>query len=95
MTLWIALEGDAPVDFQRGTGTVIGDIEGPCAGVLSFDGEAWGHFLQGACAGDVSAAPDGSVWVVVDALRTNDSSEVAATASGLYVITPEAVAAAE
>ena len=66
------------------------------AGVLSFDGEAWGHFLEGACVGDVSAAPDGSVWVVVDPpWPTDPNDDAAVTASGLYVITPEAVAATE
>ena len=56
-------------------------------GVLSFDGSAWGQYLEGHCVtpgspkNDLAVAPDGSVWVISGRL--------------LYVITPEAVAVAE
>jgi hypothetical protein len=112
--LWVAF--DDPLDggrqFVPGSpdgddpyGNSIDSLEGSgCPGVISFDGEAWAQHLAGACVTHVSAAPDGTVWVVV---AEGDGAEEWAAgmrgwsldpdrpSDGLYVITPEAVEATE
>mgnify|MGYP001823749417 CR=1 FL=1 len=50
-------------------------------GVAHFDGMAWDRYLPGRCVIAFDIAAHGSVWVLAD--------------DGLYVITPEAVAASE
>jgi hypothetical protein len=63
------------------------DIEGASPGVLSFDGKRWRQYLAGHCVSDIAVADDSSIWVV------DAGGEVNAAGAGLYVITPEAVAA--
>jgi hypothetical protein len=111
--LWIALDGSVALDWHRDWGkrSVAATLDGPCAGVLSYDGTTWTHHLAGACATDVSAAPNGDVWVTaadidprwIDeafaedperALRLREAAS-ASPPAGLYVITPEAVEAAD
>jgi hypothetical protein len=109
---WVALEGPDALDTHREWGkSIAATLDGPCAGVLSFDGTTWTHHLAGACAMHVSAAPDGNVWVaVVDmdlqwfadwaagvASRAQrfGQSGSALAPAGLYVITPWAVAVNE
>jgi hypothetical protein len=53
----------------------------PFDGIARFDGSTWQYFLSGHRVSDWDIAPDGSVWLRAD--------------HGLYVITPEAVAATE
>jgi hypothetical protein len=60
------------------------DGSAACDGVSRFDGETIDHFLPGRCI-TMDIAADGSVW-----LLAGDKE-----GRGLYVITPEAVAAAE
>jgi hypothetical protein len=98
------------LDTHREWGkSIAATLDGPCAGVLSFDGSAWSHHLAGACATHVSAAPDGKVWVTVldmDPEWFTDWAEgdtgralrfqqagPASGSAGLYVITPDAVTA--
>ncbi len=50
-----------------------------------FDGSTWQQFLPGHTLGGWDIAPDGSVWLLANGPY----------GQGLYVITPEAVAAAE
>ena len=67
-------------------------MDGGCGGVARFDGAMWTTYLVGTCVDDLDIAHDGAVWVV------GESEETAYAGSGstdLYVITPEAVAAAE
>ena len=56
-----------------------------CGGVTHFDGTTWTSYLAGSCTHDLAIAPDGSVWL----------GAVASSRLHTYVITPEAVAAAE
>ena len=60
----------------------------PFDGIARFDGSTWRYFLSGHDVSDWDIAPDGSVW-----LRMEDPDNY--FGSGLYVITPEAVAASE
>jgi hypothetical protein len=53
-------------------------------GIFRFDGSTWRHFLPGHSFKSVSVAPDGSVWLLADGIY-----------DGIYVITPEAIAASE
>ena len=72
-----------------------------CPGAISFDGTTWSQHLAGACVTHVSAAPNGNVWAtVVEADWWYESDpdlalDPARAPTGLYVITPEAVAATE
>jgi hypothetical protein len=102
--LWFAFDHPVALDTHRAWGnkSVAGTLDGGCAGVLSFDGTSWGQHLAGACATFVSAAPDGNVWVAVvepehlaewAAAEPDRALDPARARSGLYVITPEAVAA--
>jgi hypothetical protein len=66
-----------------------------CEGVSRFDGRTWMRYLPGRCVGFfgwMDIAPDGSVWVL--SLEGEDPEDRYA-GQGLYVITPEAVAATE
>jgi hypothetical protein len=110
--LWIALDGPWALDWHRDWGkkSIAATLDGPCAGVLSYDGATWTHHLAGACAADISAAPNGAVWVTVadldpdwideafqdDPERALRLREAVSTAppAGVYVITPVAVEAA-
>ena len=56
-----------------------------CGGVAHFHGTTWTSYLVGSCTHDFAIAPDGSVWLVADE----------GSPHGLYVITPEAVAATQ
>ena len=61
------------------------DIAGDrCDGVRRFDGPTWTTFLPGMCVADIDLASDGSVWL-----------RAPSYGGGIYVITPEAVAATE
>jgi len=61
------------------------DIAGDrCDGVRRFDRSTWTTFLPGMCVADIDIASDGSVWMRVPSYR-----------GGIYVITPEVVAASE
>ena len=51
-----------------------------------YDGTTWTSYLVGSCIDDFAIAPDGSVWL---------GAAGSAGRLHLYVITPEAVAAAE
>jgi hypothetical protein len=111
--LWIALDGRAALDWHRDWGkkSIAATLDGLCAGVLSYDGSTWSQHLAGACATDLSAAPNGNVWVTVvdvdpawlaelsesdadEALRLREAASTSSPA-GIYVITPEAIAATE
>ena len=74
-----------------------GDDASACDGVASFDGTMWSRHLRNRCVQAMEFTADGSVWVlatdegpVLDegALRDDQMWHI-------YVITPEAVAAAE
>ena len=65
------------------------DHLGGCDGVDHYDGSTWTSYLRGSCVHDLSIAPDGGVWVRADIV------DVPGNATGLYVITPEAVAASD
>ena len=58
-----------------------------CHGVARFDGASWMPYLEGYCVDGLDITPEGTVW----ALAAADSG----SPLGLYVITPEAAAAAE
>jgi hypothetical protein len=64
-----------------------------CQGVSRFDGTTWTRYLADMCINRLDIAPDGAVWLLAqdeaDTPSTSDSQ------SGLYLITPEAVAARE
>jgi hypothetical protein len=111
--LWIALDGQVALDWHRDWGkkSIAATLDGLCAGVLSYDGSTWSQHLAGACATDLSAAPNGNVWVTVvdvdpawlaelsesdadEALRLREAASTSSPA-GIYVITPEAIAATE
>ena len=85
----------APLDFLAGR---------ECSGIARFDGITWSHYLPGLCVYDADIAPDGAVWVQAGEVRYeepagDDPSLPAAQQDfgvvGTYVITPEAVPAAE
>lgn len=94
-TLWIAFENGGPyLSFaQRAVGLQQPTPdEGPCTGVLSFDGTSWRQYLRGRCVNHVAVAPDGSIWA--SAATHPDSTDLDIDdIDGLYVITPEAAAA--
>ena len=64
-----------------------------CGGVDHYDGKTWSTFLRESCVHDLALAQDGSVWVRADVVAGSWNSN--AWDVGLYVITPEAVAASE
>ena len=108
--LWmVAAGGEGQLaEHRRMDRSVLATVDGPCAGVLSYDGTSWAQVLPGACATHVTAAPNGNVWVTVrdpdpDWRQTNadlapdwyaeaDLDDAPTVPAGLYVITPEAVA---
>ena len=55
-----------------------------CGGVANFDGSTWTSYLTDLCVHDLDIGPDGAVWVRAGTWGS----------PGLYVITPESVAAA-
>ena len=63
---------------------------GGCDGVDHYDGTKWSSFLRGSCVHDLALAPDGSVWVRADVEAGSWDMDV-----GLFVITPEALAATQ
>ena len=91
-SLWASLwqhgpDGDDPPEAGLWTGEQRGErdrYDPRCDGLVRFDGETTDHFLPGRCV-TMDIAADGSVWVLTDEDKGKD----------LYVITPEAVAAAE
>jgi hypothetical protein len=58
-------------------------------GVARFDGETWSRFLAGRCVEAMDITTDGSVWLLAS------RSDARFPLARVYVITPEAVAAAE
>jgi hypothetical protein len=59
--------------------------EGPCPGLLSFDGASWRQYLRGRCVNQVAVAPDGCVWA--SAATTPDSTDLdIGHIDGLYLI---------
>jgi len=67
-------------------------------GVRSFDGKTWQHYLADLDVSDVSVMPNGNVIATVLYVRPGayeGPSDLDWSRAGLYVITPEAVAATE
>ncbi len=64
-----------------------------CDGAAHYDGTTWTSYLEEYCISDLAIAPDGSVWLGAEA-PYDDDTDIHGP-SGLYVITPEAVAAKE
>ena len=64
-----------------------------CGGAAHYDGTTWTSYLEEYCISDLAIAPDGSVWLGAEA-PYDDDTDIHGP-SGLYVITPEAVAAKE
>ncbi len=67
-------------------------------GLARFDGRTWMWFLRGNIIEDVDIAADGTVWVQANDLEIGPQSPPASDqdpTTKTYVITPEAVAAAE
>jgi len=106
--LWIAFDSRGVTGDHRDFGdkSYAATLEGECAGVLTFDGATWRQHLAGACATHISAAPNGNVWAIVPGLdpegdmypagsRRALHADLPKGPAGLYVITPEAVAATE
>ena len=94
-TLWIAINGRG-VSFDEPDS----DLVHRCPGVLSFDGSEWTRYLVDVCVNHIEVGPTGSVWgsapfSEAPVSRADVNSEPATRPGGLYVITPEAVAAAE
>jgi hypothetical protein len=79
-SLWFSL-------WQKGAKGVGGH---DCDGLARFDGATFDRFLRGRCTKSMDIAPDGSVW-----LRAHDADLELVRSFDLYVITPEAVSAAE
>jgi hypothetical protein len=97
-TLWIAF-GDGSGQYMGFAQQAAGlqnptPDEGPCLGVLSFDGTSWRQYLRGRCVNQVALAPDGSVWASAATHPEGTELDIEDT-HGLYVITPEAVAATQ
>lgn len=67
------------------------DDTGRCGGVARFDGTTATQYLTDHCVSDLDISPDGKVWVRAIQLDPSNETDVVHT----YVITPEAVAAAE
>ena len=93
-TLWIAFENGSGVDLHAAPATAglqaPTPAEGPCPGVLSFDGTAWRQYLRGRCVNHVAVAADGSIWASAATIPDQAGMDI----HGLYVITPEAAATA-
>lgn len=73
-------------------GSLWGSV-GEWGGLARFDGQTVTRYLEGQRIGTVAAAADGSVWVIAQEPLARDGEDGALT--GLYLITPEAVAAKE
>jgi hypothetical protein len=91
-TLWIAIDGD-PVGLDT-LPPPLGPSDPP-HGVLSFDGSTWRQYLKGQHVNRVEIADDDSVWATSLRDCTDKPGDECGGAwnGGLYVITPEAVAA--
>ena len=93
-TLWVAFNGDpvAPDSLPPPLGP-----SDPPHGVLSFDGSTWRQYLKGQDVNNVAVAPDGSIWAtsLMDCTGSPECRAREVGGGGLYVITPEAVAATE
>jgi hypothetical protein len=93
-TLWIAFDGAV-------SGPNLAPPLGPSGGampvgLLSFDGSTWRQYLRGHFVNRVEVAEDGSVWATSLADCAGDVPTQKCyqlVRDGLYVITPEAVAA--
>jgi hypothetical protein len=97
-TLWTAFDGGGGpymsfAQVAAGLQNPTPD-EGPCTGVLSFDGTSWRQYLRGRCVNHVAVAPDGSIWASA-ATHPDDTDLDTDAIDGLYVITPEVVAGTE
>lgn len=96
-TLWIAFDGwpilrlPTPLDPRHLDGP---PRSGEGHGVLSFDGSTWRQNLAGQMVNRVDVAPDGSVWAtsLFECVHVDAPCEDL-VGGGLFVITPEAVAA--
>ena len=67
-----------------------------CGGLGRFDGTTWASYLPGTCVVDYGFTPDGSAWVAAvyeDSIP--ETFQAPDRVVDTYVITPEAVAAAE
>jgi hypothetical protein len=62
-------------------------------GVLAFDGSDWRQYLAGMDVNRVVVTPQGSVLATVRSRSENEPYSTNGSEAGLYVITPEAVAA--
>jgi len=96
-TLWIAINGRGVSFDEPGSDVVHG-----CPGVLSFDGNTWTGFLAGHCVNHIEVGPGGSIWGSApyseEPSPNTDEHALPSPGSlpgGVYVITPEAMAAAE
>ena len=58
-----------------------------CHGVARFDGASWTPYLEDYCVDGLDITPEGTIWALASASNGG--------ALGIYVITPEAVAASE
>ena len=84
-------------------GLWVTQVEGPngpgdCRGVSRFDESGPRHFLGDLCVYAMDVAPDGKVWLQAGEVRDVGSMDLSSESLGpahAYVITPEAVAAAE
>ena len=79
-SVWLATGAALPEGFRQAADPG-GTYEPTCDGIGHFDGVTWDRYLPDRCVDDIDVAADGSVWAIAD--------------KGLYVIAPEAVAAAE
>ena len=61
-------------------------------GVLAFDGSGWRQYLAGKDVNYVGVTPQGSVFAILPA-GSEGEPYVNGSEAGLYVITPEAIAA--
>ena len=82
---------DAPQDWS----SQLAMPRAGCDGLVSFDGSDSHRYLSGLCVHDIDIAADGSAWVLANEwVGTRDAPQMVGPVD-LYVITPEAVAAAE
>ena len=84
-SVWVGLETDTQSHTDGDT-----MVESRCAGVGHLEGKTWHRYLTDRCIEALGIAADGSVWMLA-----GESVGEAGRTSSVYVITPEAVAAAE
>jgi hypothetical protein len=99
--LWIGVGGDGGGSDSGWPNMALppplGSSNGP-VGVLAFDGISWSQYLAGLHVNRVDVAADGSIFATALHACLGDCEETGdrdLTQAGLYVITPEAAAAAE